>query len=440
MSPLLSFLEQAGLFLVVIGVAVSFHELGHFLAAKILGVRVEVFSIGFGGRIAGRRIGETEYRISAIPLGGYVLMGGETMEEGPRIRHPRDFDARPLVFRLAIMLAGPVFSALLTVLLMWGLFAAGREMPAYLSEPPRIGAVAAGSPAEASGLRRGDVIATIDGAPVPTWERFQEVVATSPNADLRLGIVRGGAPLDVPVRAVAEGKHAIGSIGADPCARIVALGVAAGSGAQAAGLLPGDEIAEVAGQEPCSPKGLVALVQATAGAPVPVRVVRDGVPMLLSVAPSWDPKDGDWKLGLQPDLVTFTHPSGPGEALVQSLQYTRDKASLIVEAFGKLLTGRLSFRSLSGGIEMAGMAKETAEAGLPSFVEFIAFLSLNFAVFNLLPIPILDGGRITLLLLEAARGREFERRTKEWILQAGLVMIVVLMLAVLLFDVIKKWG
>lgn len=440
MSPLLSFLEQAALFLVVIGVAVSFHELGHFLAAKALGVRVEVFSIGFGGRIVGRRLGETEYRISAIPLGGYVLMAGETMEEGPRTRHPRDFDSKPLVFRLAIMLAGPVFSALLTVLLMWALFAAGREVPAFLEERPRIGDVAAGSPAQAAGLVPGDLVARIDGAPVPTWERFQEIVATSPSSDLTFGIERGGAPLDVTVHVVAEGKHAIGSIGAGPCVRLIAQTVSAGSGAQAAGILPGDEIAEVAGQEPCTPERLVALVQSTAGGALPVEVRRDGAIVAMTVMPQQDAQSGKWMLGIRPGYATYTHPSGAGQALVQSLRYTRDKASLIVEAFGKLLTGRLSFRSLSGGIEMAGMAKETAEAGLPSFVEFIAFLSLNFAIFNLLPIPILDGGRITLLLLESARGRELERRTKEWILQAGLVMIVVLMLAVLLFDIIKKWG
>jgi regulator of sigma E protease len=435
-NPLVSAIEQVVLFLVVVGVAVAFHELGHFLAAKLLGVKVEVFSLGFGGRIWGRRIGDTDYRVSVIPLGGYVLMGGDVADEA-RAPDPRDFNARPLLFRLAIMLAGPIFSGLLTVLIMWGLFWHGFDVQAYGDEPARIGSVEKDSPAESAGLQAGDLVTSADGAPVTSWEKFSEIVGLSPKATLNLGIERGASHLDVPVTVASHGKSGEGWVGAEPCPRILIREVNAGSAAELAGLRPGDELDEVAGERLCSPGAMTKSLAVTKDQPVALTVLRDGATLPITVVPRAS-EDGAWRIGVGLAEATVLKRYGPAQAFVHALDDSRDKARLIAVAMGKLATGRLPFKSISSGIGMAEMAKETAEAGLVPFLQFIAFLSMNFAVFNLLPIPILDGGRITLLLLESVRGREFERRTKEWILQAGLVMIVVLMVAAIVLDIIKK--
>lgn len=439
MSQLASGLEQFVLFILVLGFVVTFHELGHFLAAKAFDVRVDVFSLGFGQRIFGWRRGETEYRVAIIPLGGYVLMGGEMGEDPERPRDSRDFEAKPVWARLAIMAAGPFASALLAVLLMWGAFLAGVEVPAYLHEPPRIGSVEDGSPAQAAGLATGDVIVAVGGRPVATWESFTELVLMSPNARLDLEVQRGGERIDLPVDVEARGKHLIGWIGADPCSDVFVRSVSKGSPAEGAGLRAGDLISRIDGEEPCSDGGLVAKVQGAEGAPLRLEIRRDDGVIAASVAARWDEDAKRWLIGIAPGLETTIQRHGPISALVESLRYNADKSLLVFRAIGKLLTGGLSIRAMSGPLEMASMTQETADFGLLPLIQLVALITLNLAVFNLLPVPILDGGRMLLLGIEAVRGRDLERRTKEWVLMAGLAMIVVLTVAVLVVDFIKKW-
>lgn len=439
MSQLLSGLEQVILFIVVFGVVVAFHELGHFLAAKAFDVKVEVFSLGFGSRIFGRKRGETEYRVSIIPLGGYVLMGGDFGDDPDRPRDARDFDAKPVGVRLAIMAAGPVFSALLAVLLMWGAYLAGVEVPAYLREPPRIGSVAEGSPAEKAGLQAGDVVVSASGRRMTTWEGFTEFVLTSPGARLELEVERAGQTLTLPVDVEARGKHRIGFLGAEPCSAVLVRSVSKDSAAERAGLEAGDRILRVNGAEPCSDRGLIEAIQAAEGAPLALVLLRDGREMGVEVTARRDEEAKRWMIGVSPALATVVQRHGVLDALVESCRYNVEKGILVVRAVGKLLTGQLSIRSMSGPLEMASMTQETADVGLLPLIQFVALITLNLAIFNLLPVPILDGGRMLLLGIEAVRGRDLERRTKEWILQAGLAMIVLLMVVVLVVDAIKKW-
>ena len=440
MSHLISGAEQLLLYVLVLGVVVAFHELGHFLAAKAFGVRVEVFSLGFGAKIFGRKWGETEYRVAAIPLGGYVLMGGDMSGDEDRPRHPRDYDAQPVPARLAIMLAGPVFSALLGILLMWGAFAWGVEAPSYLRESPRVGSVAEGSPAAAAGLLPGDLVVSAAGRPAPTWEAFEETVLTNPEARIEVEVDRGGERVVLPVDVQARTKYRIGWIGAAPCSVVVARAIQHGSPALAAGVRPGDRIMAVDGTEPCSDSGLVDLVQQGKGATVTLDLDRGGTPVRVAVTPRFDEKANLWLMGVSPAPAMSIQRHGVADAFVESCRYNRDKALLVVDVLGKLVTGRISIFSTSGPLEIASITQETAKLGLIPVVQLVALITINLAIFNLFPIPILDGGKILLLLVEAVRGRDLQRRTKEWILQAGLAMIVVLMVVVLVADAIKKWS
>jgi regulator of sigma E protease len=367
-----------------------------------------------------------------------VLMAGELGEDPPQPPHPRNYDAQPVSARLAIMFAGPVFSALLAVLLMWGAFMGGVETPAYLREAARIGTVEEASPAAAAGLRPGDLVLAAGERETATWEALTEVVLTNPGARLDLRVERGGEILALPVDVKPSGKNRIGWIGANPCASVIVGAVSDGSGAEAAGLKAGDRIESVDGAMPCGGDSLVALVQASGGAPLKLRLVREGAEIDALVTPALDETGKQWLMGVRPALATVTERHGPVAALGESLRYNARQSVLLVDIVGKLITGRISLFAMSGPLEMAEMAQETASVGLTPFVSLVALITLNLAVLNLLPIPVLDGGKIVLLLLEAIRGRELERRTKEWILQAGLAMIVVLMVTVLVMDFIKK--
>jgi regulator of sigma E protease len=435
--PFVDGLLKLALFVVVFGVLIVFHELGHFLAAKLVGVRVEVFAMGFGPRLFGKRIGETDYRVSLILLGGYVRMAGEGGEEPPT-GSPREFESRSTFEKLLIMFAGPLFNGILAVGLLAGAYLGGVDVPEYLDQPVDVGQVEPGSPAEVAGISVGDRIVEIEGRPVATWEPFFESVLTSPGADLGLTVERDGARRVVQVPVESRSKHAVGSIGVAPCVRVKVASVTPASPAAAAGFEPGDVIALVGGVPPCSVSGLVQTLQEAKGSVVEAVLDRDGRRIETSVQATWDNAHGRWMVGIGPAEASVLKRYPLGGALRESLATNWRQSKLLVVTLGKLLTGRLSVRSMSGPMELADFTQESAEAGFVHLLQLMALVSLNLAIFNLLPVPLLDGGRIFILAIEAIRGRQMEQRTKEWILQAGLVMIVTLMVVVIFFDVIKK--
>jgi regulator of sigma E protease len=436
-SGFLSSLEVIVRFLVVLGVVIAFHELGHFLVAKALRIKVEVFSLGFGRRLFGKKIGDTDYRVALIPLGGYVRMAGDMGEEG-HVRSPRDFDAKPAWARLLVMLAGPFFSALLAVLLLTGVYMAGRETPAWLKEPPVIGRLTPDSPAAAAGLRVGDLVRSVDGVPTPTWEILSERVLTNPGRRLGVTAERGGVAFDVDVALEERGSHGTGWMGAEPCSRVLVRTVHDGTPAQAAGLVAGDAIVAVNGEPPCSVLGLIDVLQSAKDAPTRLLLERDGRQREVLLRPAWDAQAGRYVVGIGPSEPTILQRYAVLPAVRESVAENYRQAGLIAESVAKLLTGRLSVRAMSGPVELAGITSEVAAEGFGAVVALCALISLNLAIFNLLPVPILDGGRMALILVEAVRGRDLERRTKEWILQVGLVMLVALTVIVLWFDLIKR--
>lgn len=431
------------LFIVVLGVLVVFHELGHFLAARLVGIRVEVFSFGFGSRLFGRRIGHTDYRVSLVPLGGYVKMAGDGVEaEGSGA--PHEFESRKAWEKLLVMGAGPAFNLVLAVLLLGGANMMGVTVPAWLKAPVRVEHVEPGSPAEAAGLAAGDLVTKVNGRDVPDWEHFNEIILVSPGHDVGLEVVRDGVPRDMTLAVQSRTSSAIGWAGLHPCYRVIVRGVTAGSAAAEAGLKAGDEVLETDGTRVCSAEGLVRAVQAAKGAPLALTLKRDDALVALSAAPRWDEEAGKWLIGVSPgesagETLVVHH--GPARALQASLATNWRHTKLLFTTLGRLLTGGLSMRTMSGPIELADIAEETAELGIVPLLQLMALVSLNLGILNLVPIiPLLDGGRMLLILVEWVRGRSLARQTKEWILQAGFVMIVALMAVVIYFDIVKKLG
>jgi len=436
-SGFFSSVEVVVRFLVVLGIVIAFHELGHFLVAKAFRIKVEVFSLGFGRRLFGRKIGDTDYRVALIPLGGYVRMAGDMGEEG-HVRSPRDFDAKPAWVRLLVMAAGPFFSALLAVLLLAGVYMAGRETPAWLKQPPVIGRIAPSSPALTAGLLVGDLVRSVDGVPTPTWEILSERVLTNPGRRVRVSLERGGEPLDLDVTIEERGSHGTGWMGAEPCSRVLIRAVHDATPAQAAGLLAGDAILAINDVPPCSVMGLIESLQAAKDAPTRLLLERAGTQVQVLLRPAWDAEAGRYVVGIGPSEPTILQRLPVVAALRESAAENWRQAGLIGESVAKLVTGRLSVRAMSGPVELADITSEVADEGIGAVAALCALISLNLAIFNLLPVPILDGGRMALILIEAVRGRDLERRTKEWILQVGLVMLVLLTVVVLWFDLIKR--
>jgi len=424
----------------VLGVVVVIHELGHFLAAKLVGVRVEVFSFGFGQRLFGWRWRGTDYRVSLIPLGGYVRMAGEGSEEGPR-GEPDELESRRTWEKLLVMGMGPAFNLVLAVLLVAGGYLLGVKVPAWLRDPVVVEHVVRDSPADEAGVQPGDLVLEVDGHPAPDWKTFQDLVVLRPGATVDFRLRRGGQELTLPVAIAARTKHAIGWVGAEPCHSVVVQSLTVGSPAERAGLAPGDVIVSVDGKAPCSDEGLIDLIQAAAGAPQDLVLRRGEADISATVQAELKPTTGRWMIGIAPALQVsgvVTERYGLGPALLASVRKNWDDATLVVGTVGRLLTGRLSLRTTSGPLELAGIAATTADLGFVPFLNLVALVSLNLGILNLLPIPVLDGGRIVVLLFEGVRGRELSARTKEWILQAGVVMILALMGLVLFFDLVKK--
>jgi membrane-associated protease RseP (regulator of RpoE activity) len=262
-------------FLFVLGVLVFVHELGHFLAARRIGVRVLTFSLGFGPKLLSTKRGDTEYAISAIPLGGYVKMAGESVED-PRSGAPDEFLSKTKWQRFQVLIMGPVMNILLAVIVMAIVLAQGAEVPAYHDQPPVVGAVKPGSPAEQAGLQRGDRVLAVAGNDVPTWDRFDMEIGTRANRELSLTFLRDGRTQTATVRPDAQGKYEIGDIGVVPDATPIVASLVKGDVAEKAGLKAGDVVVAVDGERMVQRSQLTEVISSRAGKPTDLTIRRNG--------------------------------------------------------------------------------------------------------------------------------------------------------------------
>lgn len=420
-------------FLFVLGVLIFVHELGHFLVARRHGVRVLTFSLGFGPKILKVTRGDTEYCVSAIPLGGYVKMAGETPED-PRSGQPDEFLSKTKWQRFQILFAGPAMNILLAVVVLAFVLSQGAQVKAYLDWAPVIGSVVHGSPAERAGLMRGDRILTAGGREVPTWDALNVEIATKPNRDVNLTLLRNGQTITATVRPVA-GKYEIGQIGALPDTHPLVAQVIAGDRADQAGLKPGDLVLAVNGENMVDQKQLTEVISKNGGKPVELRIKRGDQELTLNGTP--EQRNGRGMLGFYIGEQTKYFKPGPLEALKLSVERNIENSGLIFRTLGGLFTGETSVRALQGPVGIAQLSGESAEEGFISLLGLMAMLSINLGIINLMPVPVLDGGHILIMALEGIARRDFSMQVKEKMLLAGFVVLMMLMVTVIYNDLTR---
>lgn len=344
-------------FIVVLGVLIFFHELGHFLVARLFGVGVEKFSLGFGPRLIGKKIGITDYRLSAIPLGGYVKMVGEEPDAqvAPSDIH-LSFTHKHVFKRILIVAAGPLFNLLLAIIIFFGMFL----ISGMLILQPSIGEVKEGSPAQIAGLKAGDLIVAIDGVPIGNWDDMTQIINGSNGKTLAISVQRNGATINFSV-----------------------------------------------------------------------------TPKLVSTENLLGENIKRYMIGIGFSGETYTKELNPFQACAESLIQTYRVTELMVTIIAKLITGDISADTIGGPIMIAKMAGDQAKAGIGHLISFIALISINLAIINLLPIPILDGGHLLFFIIEAIKKRPVSVKVREVAQQIGLFILILLIILVFYNDITK---
>jgi regulator of sigma E protease len=433
-----SFITDIVVVVLVLGLMIFVHELGHFLAAKFFGVRVLVFSLGFGPRLLHLTRGDTDYRISALPFGGYVRMAGDDPSAN-RQGDPGEFLSKPRWQRFVVVVMGPIMNILLAVLLLAGLYKFHYQKPAYEEQPARVGDVEADSPASQIDLRPGDLVVRLDGLRNPRWEDVQLKILTTVGEAMPLEIERDGKTLDLALTPRAEGPDRVGYAGWYPCAPAVIDKVEPGLPASQAGLMAGDQIVGIEGRKILYSPRIAYLLQSGKGKPVQLTILRSGREFRAALTPVLTDVMGEkrWRIGVSfhNDMIVRRLPWGT--ALGASVEDNLRNCLMWFDVLGRILTHRLSARSLAGPIGIAQLSGEMYRAGLSELVVLICFISLNLGLFNLLPIPVLDGGVILLLLIEGLIRHDLSVRVKERVVQVGFLFLLLLAVFVMYNDILK---
>ncbi|MDH3523240.1 MAG: RIP metalloprotease RseP [Acidobacteriota bacterium] len=429
---MIDLLTNTAAFIFALGVIIFVHEAGHLLMGKAFGMRVLAFSLGFGKRIFGFRRGETDYRVSLVPLGGFVSFGGE--EPGEESEDPRDFHNKPRWQRILVFLAGPAMNVALAIVLIAFVFMVGVEVSTLPGVPAAVGTVFPDSPAASAGLEPGDKVVAVDGEAVDDWEAVEFAIRTSPEKDVTLTVRRGERELEVVVRPLKVPRYGWGDAGVLPKILPTISDVGAGSPAEAAGFLPGDLVRGVDGRGIASMADLIRYIEERAGQTIAIEILRDDLVRTLDVVPA--ETDGKGRIGV---ALSYFQRFPPGEAFVQSLRFNWQITRRTFDVLGKIVTGQMAAKSaLSGPIEIARMSGAAARASFVTLLQLMGLISISIAILNLLPIPVLDGGQITVLAIETLRRKDLTHKLKERIQQVGFVLILMLMGLVLYFDVVKS--
>jgi regulator of sigma E protease len=425
-------------FVFVLGVLIFVHELGHFLMARRIGVRVLTFSLGFGPKLVSFRRGDTEYCISAIPLGGYVKMAGENPEEA-RTGASDEFLSKTKWQRFQVLIMGPVMNLLLAVVVMAVVLYQGAHVPAFDQEPVVVGSFMKDSVAKAAGMQPGDRIISIDGRPVETWEDFTMVIIGRAKRPVTVVVDRGGKPVELHMVPTAEGKFEMGNIGVLPVMHPEVTAVERGTPADEAGLQPGDVILAAGGEREISNTRLIELIRANEGKPLTLEIKRDGKTQQLTVTPR---KIRDTILiGAQLNQFELRRVNpGVFEALKMSVIQNWTWGRMIVQTLVGLFTRDTSVKQLMGPVAIAQVTRDAAETSWVALFGLMAMISLNLGLLNLMPIPVLDGGHIAILALEGISRRDFSMRAKEKMLLTGFVLLLMLMVTVIYNDLTRiQW-
>jgi regulator of sigma E protease len=421
-------------FLLVLGVLVFVHELGHFLMARRLGVRVITFSLGFGPKLLRYKHGDTEYAISAIPLGGYVKMAGENPDETLTGR-PEEFLSRTKWERFLVYIMGPAMNLLLALVVMTFVLYQGAEIPAYESEPAVIGRVLPGTPAEQAGLEPGDRIVEIDGEEIPTWDAYGLAIIPKAGREVDIVALRDGRRQRFTLTPASKTKYEIGDIGVHPKINPQIAAVTSGSPAEQAALQKGDVILAINGIKDVRNDELIQHIRAADGTPVTLTIRRGTERRDVQVTPR------NKVIGVQlSPYETRTIDPGFLQAIGMSFQRNWEWTKLIFSTLVGLFTRETSVKQLMGPVGIAGISGDAAQLGWLPLLNLMAMISLNLGLLNLMPIPVLDGGHIAIMALEGAARRDFSLRVKERLLLAGFVVLMALMVTVIYNDLTRvQW-
>jgi len=431
-----SLFSNVGVAIVVLGAIIVIHELGHFLVAKFFKIKVETFSVGFGPRLIGFRKGDTDYRISAFPLGGYVKMAGDAPTDA-LTGEEYEFLSKPKWQRFLVAAAGPAMNIILAVVLIAGLYMHGTDVPEFMVGQAIADIVEPGSPADRAGIRPGDQIVAFDGKQNPDWEAVQSAVLTSAGRDIAVTVEREGKRLDLTVTPERKGREEIGYVGMSPYyRRIIVDDFQPVSPARNVGIQKGDEIVSVNGINVHeSRQSLQQILQEITAPNFPVTVRRGEQELDFQVTPVV--QDGRKMIGITLQTPMVHIKLSPLAAIGKSIQTNKDNAILIFQVIGRLVKREASMKQLEGPISIIGYSGRAYQEGIVTLLMFMALISINLGILNIMPIPILDGGVMLLLLIESVMGRDLSLRMKERIVQASVVFILMLMVIVIYNDVVK---
>ena len=428
--------------IVMLSILVFVHELGHFCVAKLSGVKVLKFSIGFGPKLLSRHWGDTEYLICAIPLGGYVQMLGEGSSADAELTEEEkafSFAEKPVSRRLAIVAAGPLMNLILPFLVLPVSYLVGVQLPAYYEQPPCVGHVIADSAAANAGFVDGDCIAEVNGRSLSSWNDANKALLGSAGESLIFKIKRQQETFYANFPEENDSLEGLQALGLMPQQAALVGGLAPDMPAVAAGMQVGDRILRVNGLDISSWYDLRPAIQQLDGGDVAVTIERDGQLVELSITPKLQEESGDYLVGISPMTETVEKRFGFIEAGRAGAKRSLELIELTLVFIEKLFTGNVSAKNIGGPITVVQVAGQAAQTDLSAILSVLAFISIQLGILNLLPIPILDGGHIFFYFFEIVFRRPLSMWAREVAQQIGLILLVMLMVLAFYNDLVRLW-
>ncbi|MCP4898107.1 MAG: RIP metalloprotease RseP [bacterium] len=424
-------------FIFVLGVLIVIHEAGHFAAARLVGAKVEVFSVGFGKRLWGFQRGDTDYRVSLIPFGGYVRIVGLGPDESDLIGESAEHVVLiPRWQRAFILVAGPLTNIVGAVVFLSIAFVLGIEVPAYQDSPPVVGWIEPESPAASTDLQMGDRIVSMDGVVLQTWRDLDMSTMTSSEETIDLVVERNGEMRTISLTPKHVTRYAFGYSGILPPLDPVIVRLIPNQPAALAGLEVGDRIVEIDGNTVEQFYDLFRYIGPYPEEELPIVIERGAETLELKIVPRNE--GGEGKIGIALVFPSAMKRLGLIEAFVTGSVESYRMTIQTFRILGRLLTGNAPLSQVSGPLDIAWISGEAARSGIRTLIWFLGLISLQLGIFNLLPIPVLDGGHLTIIAFETTIRRDLSLKLKERILEVGFYLLMALMVVVLFNDIKKR--